>query len=54
MPPRAAIFAVGGELETNLFLLPDQLLDLAVLNRLQFRRADLAFLVFLTRLLDRR
>ena len=34
MPPRAAEFAVGGELEPDLLLLLDDLLDLGVLDLL--------------------
>ena len=37
MPPGAAEFAVGDELEPDLFLLLDDLLDLAVLDFLQLR-----------------
>ena len=44
MPPGAAIFAVGDQLHADLFLLPDQLLDLGVLDLLQVGGADLAFL----------
>ena len=35
MPPRAAEFAVGGELQPDLFLLLDDLLDLAVFDLAQ-------------------
>ena len=44
MPPGAAEFAVGGELEPDLLLLLDDLLDLAVLDLLQLGGADLALL----------
>ncbi len=37
MPPGAAEFAVGGELEADLFLLLDDLLDLAVFDLFQLR-----------------
>src|SRR5207253_5117928 len=42
MPPRAAELAVGGELQTDLLLLPDHVPDLAILDLLQLRRRDLA------------
>src|SRR4029077_3224251 len=42
VPPGTAEFAVGRELETDLFLLPDDLLDLAVFDLGELRRADLA------------
>ena len=35
MPPGAAELAVGGELQPDLFLLLDDLLDLAVLDRFE-------------------
>src|SRR5262249_49368142 len=44
VPPGAAELAVGGELEPDLLLLLDDLLDLAVLDLLQLRGADLALL----------
>ena len=53
MPPGAAIFAVGDELHADLFLLPDQLLDLGVLDLLQVGGADLAFLALGAGLLQR-
>ena len=37
MPPGAAEFAVGGELEADLFLLLDDLVDLGVLDLFQLR-----------------
>ena len=46
MPPRAAQFAIGGELEPDLFLFLDDLLDLAVLDRAQRVGRDLAALAF--------
>src|SRR5665213_237320 len=49
-----AELAVGRDLEANLFLLLDDLLDLAVLNVLELRVGDLFFLVLDARLLDRR
>ena len=54
VPPGAAEFAVSGELEPNLLLLLDDLLDLAVLDRLELGRVDLAPLALRARLLDRR
>ena len=44
MPPGPAELAVGGELEADLFLLPDDLLDFAVLDLLELGRADRALL----------
>ena len=38
LPPGAAELAVGRELEADLLLLPDDLLDLAILDRLELRR----------------
>ncbi len=52
MPPRAAQFAVGGELEPDLFLLLDDLLDLAVFDRAQRVGGDLAALALGARLLQ--
>ena len=43
VPPGAAVFAVGRELETDLLLLADDLLDLAVLDLLELTGGDLAF-----------
>ena len=54
MPPRAAELAVGRELEPDLFLLLDDLLDLAVFDFLQLRGGDLAALALGARLLERR
>src|SRR5215510_6367443 len=54
VPPGAAELAVGGELEADLLLLLDDLLDLAVLDLLQLRRADLALLALRPRGLERR
>ncbi len=54
MPPGAAEFAVGGELEADLFLLLDDLLDLAVFHLLELGRGDCALLALRARLLDRR
>ena len=42
MPPGAAEFAVGGELEADLLLLLDDFLDLAVFDRLERGGVDLA------------
>src|SRR5581483_9978102 len=54
MPPRAAEFAVGDRLQTDLLLAPDDPLDLAVLDRLEFGRRDVALGALLARLLQRR
>ncbi len=54
MPPRAAEFTVGRELEPDLLLLLDDLLDLAVLDRGEVSRTDLALFPFGARLLQRR
>src|SRR5207244_1200206 len=43
MPPGTAELAVARELQADLLLLPDDLLDLAVLNRLELGRRDGAF-----------
>src|SRR6185503_2793339 len=40
VPPCAAEFAVGGKLETDFFLFFDDLLDLAVFDRLERRVVD--------------
>src|SRR5450830_434617 len=53
MPPGTAELAVGGELKPDLLLLLDDLLDLAVLDRLELGRVDLALLALRARLLDR-
>ena len=42
LPPGAAEFAVGDRLQADLFLLLDDALDLAVLDRLQRGGVDLA------------
>ncbi len=54
MPPGAAEFAVGGELQTDLLLLGDDLLDLAVLDGLKCGGVDLGLGEFGARLLQRR
>ena len=54
MPPRAAEFAVGGELEADLFLLLDDALDLAVFHRLERCGVDLALGALGARFLQRR
>jgi hypothetical protein len=54
VPPRAAEFAVGRDLEPDFFLLLDDLLDLAVLDLLELRRGDLALLPLGPRFLQRR
>src|SRR5262249_47178805 len=53
VPPRAAVLAIGRELETDVLLLLDDLVDLAVLDRLEVSFAELARLVLGTRVLDR-
>ena len=45
MPPGAAEFAVGRELQADLLLLLDDLLDLGVFDRFELRVGDLALLV---------
>src|SRR5262249_49950483 len=47
LPGRAAVLAVGDRAQPNGLLLADDLLDLAVLDRLQRRRIDLAALALL-------
>ncbi len=54
MPPRAAEFAVGGDLQPDLLLLLDDLLDLAVFDLFELRRADLALFPLGARFLQRR
>src|SRR5207244_9750494 len=54
MPPGAAKLAISGELEADLFLLPDDLLDFAVFHLLELGRADCAFLVLCARVFNRR
>src|SRR5205823_5334863 len=54
MPPGAAELAVGGELEADLLLLPDDLLDLAVFDLGKLRVGDLLLGVLRARLLQRR
>src|SRR5277367_4456257 len=54
MPPRAAEFAIGGALQPDLLLLLDDLLDLAVLDLLELRRADLALVALGAGFLERR
>ena len=53
MPPGAAEFAVGDGLQAGRFLLLDDVLDLAVLDRLQRGGVDLAFGAALARLFQR-
>ena len=53
VPPGAAELAVGNGLEPDLLLLLDRALDLAVLDRLERSRIDLAPGVFLAGLLQR-
>ena len=54
IPEGAAEFAVGDGLQPDLFLLPDDLLDLAVFHRFQRAGRDLPALAFRARLLQRR
>jgi hypothetical protein len=54
VPPGTAELAVGDRREPDVFLLPDDLGDLAVLDRLEVGVADLTLGVFLARLLERR
>ncbi len=54
MPPGAAEFAVGDGFEPDLFLLLDDLDDLAVLDFLELRGGDLALLALGARFLHRR
>ena len=54
MPPGAAGFAVGGELQAALFLFLDNLLDLTALDLFELGRSDLALGLLGTRLLQRR
>src|SRR5262249_61319397 len=52
MPPGTAQLPIGRKLQSNLFLLFHQALDLAVLDRLEFRSRDCAFGVLGARFLD--
>ena len=54
VPPRAAKLAIGGKLKADLFLLLDDLLDLAVFNLFELSRRNRALLALRARLLDRR
>ena len=54
MPPRAPVFAVGDRLKADLFLLLDDLLDLAVLDLLELRGGDGAGLALRARVFDGR
>ena len=53
MPPGAAEFAVGDRLQAGRFLLLDDVLDGAVLDRFEFGGADLAFGAALARCFQR-
>ena len=53
VPPGSAELAVGGELQADLLLLPDDLLDLLVLDPLELVRRDLALLALGARFLQR-
>src|SRR5262249_12316640 len=52
MPPRAAVFAVGRELEPDVLLLLDDVFDVAVFDPPELVRSELALLAFGPRLLD--
>jgi hypothetical protein len=52
MPPGAAEFTVGRDLEPDLFLLLDNFLDLAIFDLRELRRADLALFAFRARFLQ--
>src|SRR6516162_9988984 len=54
VPPGATELAVGDGLQPHLLLLLDHAVDLAVLERLELRRADLALRALLARRLQRR
>ena len=54
MPPRAAKLAVGDRLQSGRLLLFDDVLDFAILDRLEFGGADLAFGALLARGFPRR
>src|SRR6516225_1299141 len=54
MPPGPAELAVGDGLQSHFLLLLDHTFDLAVLDRLEIRRADLALRALLARRLQRR
>src|SRR5262249_39416577 len=53
VPPGATELAIGDGLEPHLLLLLDHAFDLAVLERLERRRVDLALGVLFARLLER-
>src|SRR5437762_624944 len=54
VPPRAAVFAVGRELQPQPFLLGNDLHDLAVLDLAELRGGDLTLLPLGSRILERR
>src|SRR4029079_8116467 len=54
VPPLATELAIGGDLEPDLLLLLDDLLDLAILDRLELAGTDLALLALGARLSQRR
>src|SRR5215470_1992647 len=54
LPPSAAELAIGRKLEPDLLLLLDDLLDLAILDRLELGGGDLTLLALPSRLLERR
>jgi hypothetical protein len=53
MPPRAAEFAIRGELQADLLLFSDRLFDLAVFDRAQCLGRDLVTLTLRARLFQR-
>jgi hypothetical protein len=53
MPPRTSEFAVGGEFEADLLLLPDDCLDFAVFDRLERAGVNLASEMLGSRLFQR-
>ena len=54
MPPGTAKLTIGGELQSDLLLLLDHALDLAILDRFEIGRANLALLALRARLFERR
>src|SRR5262249_23622857 len=53
VPPRAAELTVGDRLQADLFLLLDDALDLAILDRLERSGVDLSLGMLFARLLER-
>ncbi len=54
VPPRAAIFPIGRELEAQFLLPGDDLCNLGVFHRLEIARGHLSLLVLFARFLERR